>query len=96
MYSITVGFSPTYTVDPMLPSGNPIKCHEEVLSSQPMIPPKHFDIFSPLTGGCSEGLDAFRYLLSCIYGHRVLLPLLSKLQIQAEYGDEQADPGRDR
>ena len=29
------------TVDPMLlPSGNPFKCHEEVLSSlQPMIPP---------------------------------------------------------
>ena len=26
---------------------------------QPLIPPKCFDIFSPLTGGCSEGLDAF-------------------------------------
>ena len=25
-----------------------------------MFPPKRFDIF-PLTGGCSEGLDAFRY-----------------------------------
>ena len=25
-----------------------------------MISSKHFDIFSPLTGGCSEGLDAFR------------------------------------
>ena len=25
-----------------------------------MIPPKHFDIF-PLTGECSEGLDAFRF-----------------------------------
>ena len=24
--------------------GNPIKCHEEVLFLQPMIPPKHFDI----------------------------------------------------
>ena len=36
------------TVDPMLlPSGNPFKCHEEVLSSQPMIPPKRFDIFPP-------------------------------------------------
>ena len=35
-----------YTVDPMLlPSGNPFKCHEEVLSLQPMIPPKHFNIF---------------------------------------------------
>ena len=55
--------SPRYhTVEPMLlPSGNPFKCHEEVLYLQPMIPPKRFDIF-PLTGGCSEGLDAFRFL----------------------------------
>ena len=45
-----------------LPLGNnPFKCHEEVLYLQPMIPPKRFDIFSPLTGGCSEGLDAFRF-----------------------------------
>ena len=66
MYSITVaGFSPTlhYTVDPMLlASENSFKCHEEVLSLQPMIPPKRFDIFL-LTGGCSEGLDAFRFSL---------------------------------
>ena len=35
-------------VDPMLlPSGNPFKCHEEVLYLQPMIPPKRFDIFPP-------------------------------------------------
>ena len=49
------------TVDPMLlPSGNPIKCHQEVLSLQSIIPPnKRFDIFS--TGGCSEDLDAFRF-----------------------------------
>ena len=26
---------------------------------QPLIPPKRFDIFSPLTVGCSEGLGAF-------------------------------------
>ena len=46
----------------LLPSGNPFKCHhEEVLCLQPMIPPKHVDIFFPLTGGCSEGLDAFRF-----------------------------------
>ena len=31
----------TYIVDPMLlPSGNPIKCHDEFLSLQPMFPPK--------------------------------------------------------
>ena len=30
----------SYTVDPMLlPSGNPFKCHEEILYLQPMIPP---------------------------------------------------------
>ena len=48
------------SIDPMLlRSGSQLKCHEEVLSLQPMIPPKCFDIFFP-TGGCSEGLDAFR------------------------------------
>ena len=46
----------------LLPSGNPFKCYEEVLYLQSMIPPKRFDIF-PLTGGCSEGLDAFRFSL---------------------------------
>ena len=60
---IMVGFPPRwyYTFDPMLlPWGNPFKCHEEGLYYlQPMILPKRFDIFSPLTGGCSEGLDAF-------------------------------------
>ena len=46
-----------YTVDPMLSaSGNLFKCHEEVLYLQPLIPPKRFDIFPPITGGCSEGL----------------------------------------
>ena len=30
----------------LLPLGNPFKCHEEVLSLRPMIPPKRFDIFS--------------------------------------------------
>ena len=28
-----------------------------------MIPPKRFDIFPP-TGGCSEGLDAFRFFFT--------------------------------
>ena len=35
-------------------SGNLFECHEEVLYLQPLIPPKRFDIFSPIT--CSEGL----------------------------------------
>ena len=49
------------SVDPMLlPSGNPFKCHEEVLSLQPMIPLKlNVLTFPPLIGECSEGLDAF-------------------------------------
>ena len=35
-------------VDPvLLPSGNPFKCHEEVLYLQPMISPKRFAIFAP-------------------------------------------------
>ena len=33
---------------------------QEILYLQPVIPPKRFDIFL-LTGGCSEGLDAFRF-----------------------------------
>ena len=33
-----------------------------VLALQPMIPSQGFDIFPLLTGGCSEGLDAFRLL----------------------------------
>ena len=46
-----------------------------------MIPPKRFDIF-PLTGGCSEGLDAFRFFFK-------QLPLLklcrSKLKLSNNY-----------
>ena len=42
-------FSTLTTRQPMveLPLGNSFKCHEEVLSLQPMIPPKRFDIFPP-------------------------------------------------
>ena len=45
-----------YTVGPMLfLSGNPFKCHEEVLYYlQSLIPPKRFDIFSPLTGDAQK------------------------------------------
>ena len=62
VYSITVGFSPVLYCCPNVTTilRNPFKCHGEVLYLQPMIPPKRFDI-SPLTGGCSEGLDAFRF-----------------------------------
>ena len=37
----------------LLPSGNPLKCHEEVFFLQPIVPPKRV--------GCSEDLDAFRF-----------------------------------
>ena len=44
--------------------GEPVRCHDEVLSLQPMFPPKPVDIFSP-EGGCSEGgLAAFRFFLN--------------------------------
>ena len=46
-----VGFSPTLYCCP-----NVICIGEEVLYLQPLVPPKRFDIFSPITGECSEGL----------------------------------------
>ena len=45
-------------------SGNLFKCHEEVLYLQPLIPPKRFDIFPPITGGCSEGLGVLYFSLN--------------------------------
>ena len=57
--NVNVQYNRHYTVDPMLSaSGNLFKCHEEILYLQPLIPPKRFDIFPPITGGCSEGLGA--------------------------------------
>ena len=58
MYSITEGFYPVPS------SGNPFKCHGDVLFLRPMIPPNRFDIFPPLTKGCSEVLHVFRFYLS--------------------------------
>ena len=42
-------FTYIHTVEPilLLPSGNPFKCHEEVLYLQPMIPYKCFNILPP-------------------------------------------------
>ena len=51
MYRITEGLSPIF------------RYHEEVLSLQPMFQPKPLDIFTT-GGGCSEGLDAFRFFLN--------------------------------
>ena len=46
--------------------GEPFRYHEEVLSLQPMLPPKPLDIVFP-ESGCSEGLDAFTFFfkMSC-------------------------------
>ena len=67
MYSITVGLSPALTictVAPMLlPSGNPFKCHGEVLYLQPTIPPKRFDIFPPDWGMLRRSIGAFKFSL---------------------------------
>ena len=49
------GFLPDNTIDPMLlPSGNPFKCHKEVLYFQLLIPPKRFDIFSSSLGDAQK------------------------------------------
>ena len=57
------GFLPDInTLDPMLtPSGNPLKCHEEVLSLQPMILLKRFDNFPPDWGMLRRSRYAFRF-----------------------------------
>ena len=59
----------------LLPSGNPLKCHEEVLYLQPMIPPKRFDILPPdwgmlsrsVRGFGSEASNAFRSVAKNLY-----------------------------
>ena len=58
----------------LLSSGNPFKCHEEVLYLQSMIL-SHLNVltFSPLTGECSEGLDAFRFFFKQHTVHHFLL-----------------------
>ena len=38
----------------LIPSGNPHKYDEEVLSWQPMFPPKCFDKFSPCLGNVQK------------------------------------------
>ena len=57
-------------------SRNLFKGHEEVLYLQPLIPPKRFDIFSPITSlslllfvffGCSDGME--REACVCDHGY---------------------------
>ena len=55
---------------------------KEVLYLLPMIPPKRFDIF-PLTGGCSEGLDAFRFFFKIMEPNITIITLLHETTIFA-------------
>ena len=58
------GFLPDIILltDPMIPSsGNPFKCHEEVLYLQPMIPRKRFDMFPPDWGMLRRSRHVFRF-----------------------------------
>ena len=69
----------------LLPSGNSFKCHEEVLYLQPMIPPTTRFEFFPLTGGCSEGLDAFRFFFKQTHTHtRTQLTIVTNI-IEREF-----------
>ena len=65
----------------------------------PMIPPKRFNIFPPLTEGCSEGLDAFRFFLKqpispCVGCSEGLDPFrfFSKLLVWIRRGPGRDDP----
>ena len=60
----------------LLPSGNPFKCHEEVLSLQSMIPPKRFDIFPPDWGMLRRSIGAFRCFFKIFIVHTILFRVL--------------------
>ena len=63
--AINVSASPRhYTVDPtLLTLGNPFKCHEEFFYLCSLWSHLNVLTFFPLTGGCSEDLDAFKSYL---------------------------------
>ena len=65
VYSINGGLLPDIILLTLLCHyiGESFSYHEEFLSLHPMFPPKYFDNFSP-EGGCSEGLDEFRFTVS--------------------------------
>ena len=72
----------------LFPSRNPFKCHEEVLHLQLLIPPKRFDIFSPLTGGYSEGLG----VCVCVFSSHSFWTSFS-LDVPAEVTQEEDHTG---
>ena len=58
----------------LLPSVIQIKCHGEILSLQPVIPPKRFDIFPPDWEMLRmSSLDAFTFFLQYKNGNKKLL-----------------------
>ena len=62
----------------LLPSGNPIICHEGLLSLQLMFPPKALKTF-PSDGVDAQnhrGLDAFRFVLNNI--RRIVLATITE------------------
>ena len=75
----------------LFPSGNPSKCHGEVLYLQPFLW-SHLNVltfFSPLTGGCSEGLGAFWFF----FPQQLLLLSVQCVSsaLSAEYGSIDGD-----
>ena len=48
-----------------------------------MIPPKRFAIFPPLTGGCSEGLDAIKFYAVATPVHGLLDRTRSEEHLQS-------------
>ena len=56
----------------MVTLGNPFDTMKRFFSLQPMSPPtKPSDIFPP-EGGCSEGLDAFRFFFKIYCNYRIV------------------------
>ena len=52
-------FSGPVQCDPFGLTSAPFTIAQFFFKQQPTFPPKRFDIFFPLTGGCSEGIGAF-------------------------------------
>ena len=67
----------------LLPSVNPIKCHEEVLSLQPMISPKRFDIYFPDWGMLRRSRCVQMFFLNTIRKEKTY----DVLSIQRENGN---------
>ena len=56
--------------------GTLLNAMKRFLSLQPMIPPKCIETPPPLTGGCSEGLDAFRFFFKRVGDVKILTYLV--------------------